>query len=169
MTEWLRRDLRSLKILAACAAMLGALAACSMPTTRGYVAEANESPVLWLLSPLWLPMGALYDGVGAATGATPQDISNAVNLVVDTAGAGMAIYGASQGIGGGSAYAPPTYTGGYSQRQAFDDCARNYQGVSPQLEAQCRQSGANLQSMGPMLERQPDGQFQRQCGAHGCK
>jgi len=172
MPDRLQGCARVLKLASVCG-MLAVLAGCSMPTTRGYIAEANASPGLWLLSPIWLPMGALYDGIEQTTGATPQDVSSFIGAVHDTAVTGYGIYNATQGgyappaYGGGAA--PPTYTGGYSQRQSFEDCARNYQGISPQLEAQCRQSATNLDSMGPMLQRRPDGSFVRQCGAHGCK
>ncbi len=149
-----RVALRKLGASLACSVMLGALTGCPTPNLDHVARDVDRDPLNLIFTPLTVPMALLLDGVGA-TGATPQDVGAALDIALIGAGAAVGAMGATQG-------------GGYSQRQAFEDCARNYQGVTPQFEAQCRQSETDLRSMGPMLQRQPNGQFQRQCGAYGC-
>lgn len=123
----------------------------------------------------------------AGEAAAPGSGSNALSDALDIAITGVGAAGAIMGSGASRApvYQTPntlvdgnvySNSGGYSQRQAFDDCARTYQN-SPQLEAQCRANAGDLRSMGPMLRptdlNRPGGRtnmdYERVCGAYSCR
>lgn len=122
-------------------------------------------------------------GEASAPGSGSNTLSDALDLAITGVGAAGAIMGS--GASRAPVYQTPNtrvdgnvhaYTGGYSQRQAFDDCARMYQNA-PQLEAQCRANAGNMNSMGPMLRptdlNRPGGrtneEYERVCGAYSCR
>ena len=78
------------------------------------------------------------------------DMNDAVQLAtagVAVAEVAQAARTGSSGAANASYAVPSTSGGGYSQRGAFDDCARVYANVSPQLMRECQQRASNMGSL----------------------
>jgi len=121
----------------------------------------SDDPFAAIFSPITMPMGMLYDGVYHTTGATAQDISGALDGALAVTGAATGAVSAYQGSSAGNSYRAPSNSssgstnissnGGYSQRGAFEECARVYQQAGrPDLAQQCANNANSMSSMRPV-------------------
>ncbi len=117
------------------------------------LAEISDDPIKAIFAPIVLPMGVVYDGVYHATGITAHEIGQGLNVANSAVGTTSGIVSATQGStprvgssnssGSGNIPAPS----GYSQRGAFEDCARVYQAAGrPDLAQQCATNATNMSS-----------------------
>jgi len=141
----------------AAVACLLTLGACG-PTTNSLLAEIRDEPFNAIFAPITLTMGAVYDGIYHTTGITGQEISAGIN---GAHSAVSGVYNAMPQTSGGNNYRAPSgggsgsgtvsSNGGYSQRGAFEECARVYQQAGrPDLAQQCANNANNMSSMRPV-------------------